>query len=59
MEYDRGDSFLIDFKQLEFNSVHNQKENCHHDQIPSNLEGNGNIFSRFYMKLRRTTRLFN
>ena len=38
--YDRGDSFPSDF---ELNLVQNRKENCHHDHIPLNLEGNGNI----------------
>ena len=32
MGYDRGDSL-----------VQNRKENCHHDHIPSNVKGNGNI----------------
>ena len=49
MGYDRGDSFTLDFlNQIEFHLVQNRKENCHHDQIPFNLKGNGNIvFSVF------------
>ena len=44
MGYDRGDSFTLDFlNQIEFHLVQNRKENCHHDQIPFNLKGNGNI----------------
>ena len=29
--------------QIEFHLVQNQKENCHHDPIPFNVKGNGNI----------------
>ena len=29
--------------QLEFHMVQNRKENCHHDHIPFNVKGNGNI----------------
>ena len=31
------------FNQMEFHLVHNRKENCHHDHIPFNVKGNGNI----------------
>ena len=39
MGYDRSDSFHFDFESNEnpFDSE-NQKENCHHDQIPFNLK---------------------
>ena len=37
--------FLSNFNQMEFHLVQNRKENCHHDHIPSNLKGNGNIVS--------------
>ena len=43
MGYDRGDSFPFDFEQMEFHLVQNRKENCHHDHIPFNVKGNGNI----------------
>ena len=44
MGYDRGDSFPFDFEPngIPFGSE-NRKENCHHDHIPFNKEGNGNI----------------
>ena len=44
MGYDRGDSFPFDFKPngLPFGS-NNRKENCHHDHIPFDVKGNGNI----------------
>ena len=44
MGYDRGVSFPFDFlNQMEFHLVQNRMENCHHDHIPFNLKGNGNI----------------
>ena len=44
MGYDRGDSFSFDFKPngIPFSSK-NRKENCHHDHIPFNMKGNGNM----------------
>ena len=44
MGYDCGDSFLFDFgpNEIQFGSE-NRKENCHHDHIPFNVKGNGNI----------------
>ena len=44
MGYDRGDSFLFNFEPNgnPFGSE-NHKENCHHDHIPINMKGNGNI----------------
>ena len=44
MGYDRGDSLPLDFEPNEnpFGSE-NQKENCHHDHIPFNLKGKGNV----------------
>ena len=35
--------FLSILSQLNFRLIQNRKENCHHDDIPSNLEGNGNV----------------
>ena len=36
---------------MEFHLVQNRKEKCHHDHIPFNLKGNGNIvFSVYYME---------
>ena len=32
-------------KQIEFHWVQNQKEDCYHNHIPLNLQGNGNLFS--------------
>ena len=29
--------------QIEFHLLQNRRENCHHDHIPFNLKGNGNI----------------
>ena len=55
MEYDRGDSFRFDFEpnRITFGSE-NRKENCHHDHIPLNVKGNGNIvFSRNLIKSNR------
>ena len=43
MGYDRGDSFPFDFKSNGVPLVQNRKENCHHDHIPLNLKGIGNI----------------
>ena len=37
--------------QTEFQLVQNRKENCHHDHIPFNSKGNGNQFSRVYIKI--------
>ena len=49
MGYDHGDSFPFDFEPngISFGSE-NQNENCHHDHIPFNSEGNGNIVSSVY-----------
>ena len=35
--------FLPILNQIEVNLVQNRKENCHHDHIPFNVKGNGNI----------------
>ena len=43
MEYDRDDSFPFDFEPDEIPFGSNRKENCHHDHIPFNVTGNGNI----------------
>ena len=46
MGYDRGDSFLSILNHMDFHLVQNRKENCHHDHIPFNMEGNGiRVFS--------------
>ena len=44
MGYDRGDNFSFDFEPngIPFGSE-NLKENCHHDQIPFNVKGNGSL----------------
>ena len=44
MGYDRGDSFPLDFEPNgnPFGSEY-RKENCHHDHIPFNVKGIGNI----------------
>ena len=49
MGYDRGDSFPFDFEpdKIPFGSE-NLRENCHHDHIPFNLKGNGNIVFSVY-----------
>ena len=43
MGYDRGDSFLFDFEPNGNSFGSKLEENCHHDYIPFNLKGNGNI----------------
>ena len=43
MGFDRGDSFPFDFEPNRFHFVQNRKEHCHHDHIPFNVKGNGNI----------------
>ena len=54
MGYDRGDSFPFDFlNQMDFNLVQNRKENCHHDHIPFNVKGNGNIVFSVYANFPR------
>ena len=35
--------FLLILNQMEFHLVQNRKENCHHDHIPFNVKGNGNV----------------
>ena len=35
--------FLSILNQMEIHLVQNRKENCHHDHIPFNVKGNGNI----------------
>ena len=47
-----GTVFLSILNQMDFLLVQNRKENCHHDHIPFNLKGNGNIvFSMYALKL--------
>ena len=43
MGYDRGDSFPIDFKPNSVKFGSKSKGKCHHDHIPFNLRGNGNM----------------
>ena len=35
--------FFSILNQMDFHLVQNRKENCHHDHIPFNVKGNGNI----------------
>ena len=35
--------FLSNLNEMDFHLVQNRKENCHHDHIPFNVKGNGNI----------------
>ena len=41
--------------RMEFHLIQNQKQNCHHDHIPFNLKGNGNIV----FSVKGTTLAFN
>ena len=54
MGYDRGDSFPFDFEPngIPFGSE-NRNENCHHDHIPLNLKGIGNIVFSVYTRRNR------
>ena len=46
--------FLSISNQMDFHLVQTRKENCHHDHIPINLKGNGNIiFSVKYLQLNK------
>ena len=53
MEYDCDDKFFSSLEsnglsilsQIEFNSLPNRKENCHHDYIAFNLKGIVSLFS--------------
>ena len=49
MGYGRDDSFSFDFEPngIPFGSE-NRKENCHHDHIPFNVKGIGNIVFSVY-----------
>ena len=42
--HDRGDSFPFDLNKIKFSLAQNRQENCHHDQIPSDLKGNQFFF---------------
>ena len=46
MGYDSGDSFPLN--QMEFHMVQNRKETGHHDHIPFNWKGNGNVVFSVY-----------
>ena len=35
--------FLTILNQMEIHLIQNREENCHHDDIPFNVKGNGNI----------------
>ena len=37
--------------KINFHLVQNQKENCHHDHIPFNAKGNGNMLINFHLVL--------
>ena len=59
MGYDRGDSFIFNFKPNGIHLVQNRKENCHHNYIPFIVKGNGKIVFSVYMyvsKLSSTMR---
>ena len=45
MGYDRGDSFPYDFlNQMKFHLVQKiERKTCHHDHMPFDVKGNGNI----------------
>ena len=60
MGYDRGDSFLFNFEPngIPFGSE-NRKENCHHDHIPLNVKGNGNIVFSVYTQGNRISMLLD
>ena len=53
MGYERGDSFPFDFEPKietkKFHLVQNRKEDYHHNHIPFDLKGNGNIVFSVYM----------
>ena len=40
--------FLLVLNRMKFYLFQNRKENCHHDHIPLNLTGNGNIVFSVY-----------
>ena len=44
--------FLSILNQMEIHLVQNRKENCHHDHIPFNVKGNGNIFFSVQSRLQ-------
>ena len=46
--------FLSILNQIDFHLAQNREENCHHDQIPFNVKGNGSIvFSVWSMVVKR------
>ena len=47
-----GTVFLSILNQMEFYLVQNLKENCHHDHIPFNLKGKGNVVFLVYTRTR-------
>ena len=48
MGYDCGDSCPFDFEPNGIPFGSNREENCHHDHIPFNLKGIGNIVFSVY-----------
>ena len=48
MGYDRGDSFPFNFEPNGIPISSKSKGNCHHDYIPFNSKGNGNIVFSVY-----------
>ena len=51
--------FLSILNQMDFHLVQNRKENCHHDQIPFNAKGNGNIvFSVWRLMIRESSLVY-
>ena len=59
MGYDRGDSFPSILNQMKFYLVQNRKENCHHDHIPFNVKGKGNIVFSVYKDTPYSTFNYN
>ena len=47
---------LAILNQMDFNLVQNQLENCHHDHIPFNVKGSGNIVFSVHQQLIAATR---
>ena len=57
MEYDCGDSFILDSELNGIPFGSNWKENCHHDHIPFNVKGNRNIVFSVYITYAKKHKL--
>jgi len=57
MEYDRGDSFSFDFEPNGNPFGSNSKGKLHHDHIPFNLKGNGNVVFSVCLSVKKLTAL--